>query len=262
MRFAIAQIKCIPGDVESNCERIRKYAAEAKRLNADAVVFPEMTDTGYDLKTVRKCASTWAEPPIQSMQQAAAASGIHLFCGLSEREEGRIYNSIAVADKNGDLIGRYRKTHLFIKDDFREEHWIKPGEALSTVKIGNARIGLMICFDLRFPEVARTLVLNGAEILLIAAAWPLERIEHFRTLARARAIENECYVIACNRVGCDGGVSFGGSSCIMDPNGEVIVKASESREEIITAEITLETVRTVRKSMPVLNARRPDLYKV
>lgn len=262
MRFAVAQIKCIPANVEANVAHISEFTTEAKRLEADIVVFPEMSDTGYDLKVVRKCASAWTEAPMRSILQTAAVSGLHLVCGLSEREEENVYNALAVADSHGELIGRYRKTHLFAKDDFKEEHWIKPGAALSTVKIGNARIGLMICFDLRFPEVARTLVLSGAEALVIAAAWPLDRIDHLCALAQARAIENECYVMVCNRVGRDGGVSFGGSSCIIDPYGKLVAKATKSREEIIIAEVNLELVRTSRKSMPVLNNRRPDLYRL
>jgi omega-amidase len=257
MKFAVAQVKCIAGEPEANCASLFTGAQKARELGCTCVVFPEMLDTGYEFRAIRKSAAPWSGAPFQTAVQAAKESGIYLFCGLSERDNGRIYNSLAVISPEGELIGKYRKTHLFTKDDIREDQIFAPGDSVTIVKIGNVRIGLLICYDLRFPELARTLALDGADIIVLVAAWPESRILHFTALARARAIENQCYVIAANRVGKDGHVAFGGSSCIIDPLGQQLAQGSSDKEEMISAEIQLEFLRQTRRTMPLMHGRRP-----
>jgi predicted amidohydrolase len=121
----------------------------------------------------------------------------------------------------------------------------------------------MICYDLRFPELSRSLVLQGAEVLVLCSAWPFPRLSHWETLIRARAIENQVYFIAANRTGTDdGAISFCGASRIVDPYGVIVTSAAEDREEMISGEISRETILAVRAKMPVLQQRRSDLYKL
>jgi omega-amidase len=128
--------------------------------------------------------------------------------------------------------------------------------------LGELRLGLSICYDLRFPEVYRTLaVKDRVNVFIISSAWPFPRVEHFRVLALARAIENQTYVIAANRVGKDDGVSFCGTSVIIDPYGVTIAAASADREELLLAEISQEVIQSVRNRMTIFAHRRPDLYK-
>jgi predicted amidohydrolase len=123
------------------------------------------------------------------------------------------------------------------------------------------RFGLSVCYDLRFPEVYRKLAVeNDVNAFVISSAWPFPRVEHFRTLAMARAIENQSYVIVANRVGTDNGVSFCGSSAIIDPYGVIIASASQDREELIHAELSVDLVNSVRNRMEVFADRRRDLY--
>ncbi len=262
MKIAIAQIDCSLGDIASNCSKIPLYAKRAKEQDCDVIVFPEMTDTGYEMHTIQQVASSWTDQPFAVAKGAAEDFGMYLICGLSEREGEKIYNSIAVFDPAGNLIGKYRKTHLLSLDPVNEDRYLTPGDSLETVKIGGMIWGLSICYDLRFPEVSRSLVKRGVEVMVVCAAWPLPRQSHWRTLTVARAIENQSYVIATNRVGVDGPLTFCGSSCIVDPYGNLIASGSDTDEEILTAEITHEAVGTLREDMPILKNRRDDLYRL
>ncbi len=133
--------------------------------------------------------------------------------------------------------------------------------APSLCQSGRFRFGFSICYDLRFPEFYRKLATEDeANVFILSSAWPFPRVEHFRILATARAIENQSYVIASNRVGKDDGVPFCGSSAIIDPYGVVVASASADREELLVAEISLENLQSVRDRMPVFTDRRSDLY--
>ncbi|MBI4403470.1 MAG: carbon-nitrogen family hydrolase, partial [Deltaproteobacteria bacterium] len=161
---------------------------------------------------------------------------------------------------DGTLIGKYRKTHLFACSPVYEHHCLSPGDSYEIMEIGGLKFGLLICYDLRFPELARSLALKGAQVLVLVSAWPRSRIEHWRILCAARAIENQLYMVAANRVGQDGEMVFGGSSCLVDPYGIVIGSANDSGEALLVGEIDEEKIASVRKKMPVFEHRREDIY--
>jgi omega-amidase len=139
---------------------------------------------------------------------------------------------------------------------------LSPGDKFATCKIDKFNVGLSICYDLRFPEMCRTLVgRHGANVIVNSSARPFVRIEHLRVLALARAIENQSYMIIANRVGTDDGVSFCGSSVIVDPNGAILAAASADREELIYAKISEEVIADIRKRIPVFDQRRGELYR-
>lgn len=260
MKVAVAQIKCSPGNSASNLEQIAALAETAARQACQVIVVPEMVDTGYEMAVIREKAAAWPGEPFRRLQKVARAHQIYLIAGISEREGDTIYNSIAAFDPAGELIGKYRKAHLAAYPPLNEDSCISPGNALGTISIGNMKWGLMICYDLRFPEMARTLTLNGAEALVLCAAWPFPRVTHWKTLTTARAIENQVYVIAANRVGTDGAATFCGCSCLVDPYGVLIASAAEDREELLMGEVQREVIATVRSRMPIFRHRRPDLY--
>jgi predicted amidohydrolase len=126
--------------------------------------------------------------------------------------------------------------------------------------MGGFKWGLMICYDLRFPELSRTLALQGAEVLAVCSAWPLSRISQWEALLRARAIENQAYVIGANRTGRDRAFTFGGTSLIIDPLGNVVSQGRPGAEELLTADIENAAIESARKAIPVFEHRRPDLY--
>ena len=262
MKIAAAQIACALGDVDANVRKMRDFASRAKDAGADLIVFPEMADTGYSMPVIREHAKPWTEGAVPQLQEIAKTLGLGIISGLSEREGDSIYNSQVSIDAGGAIVARYRKTHLFSPPPIEEHKCFSPGGELMSFAAGPLRIGLTICYDLRFPEVYRTLACeDGVNVFIISSAWPFPRMEHQRVLATARAIENQSYAILSNRVGKEDGVSFCGSSAIIDPYGVAIAAASADREELIVGEVVEEIIRSVRERMGVFAHRRPDVYK-
>jgi omega-amidase len=258
MRVAVAQMVCEVGNVAANCGAMGRLAERAAEAGCDAVVLPEMADTGYDMKTIVEKASSWESGPLQHLQEAASRLGIWIVCGLSEREQDDVYNSAAVVDRSGRLAARYRKAHLFTLA--REPRFLKRGESLTLAAIEGLQWGIMLCYDIRFPEMARSLALKGAEVIVVPSAWPSARINHWCTLLAGRAIENQLYVVGANRAGSDGSLRFCGSSRVIDPYGVIVGSAPETGEYLLVAEVGKGRVDEVRASMPVFADRRPDLY--
>ena len=261
MRIAIAQIQCAPGSAESNIAHACSYCSRAKKEGAELVVLPEMVDTGYDLAVAAKTASGWDVGPLSALRETAQKESICIACGLSERDKGDLFNSLALIDARGAIAAKYRKTHLFFGPGIDERSCFRPGAELTSAAVEGVRMGLSICYDLRFPEMFRVLaVKHQVQAFINCSAWPFPRVSHFSCLLRARAIENQCYMIAANRVGKDGHAVFCGSSVVIDPFGATVACASEDREELILADLSAEVLQAARQRMPVLNHRREDLY--
>jgi omega-amidase len=262
MKVAAAQISCILGDLKSNLEKMDDFASRARQAGAELIVFPETADTGYAMSIIQAQATSGNDGVIPKLQQIAQAHSIALISGIAEREGARIYNTQIVIDASGKLVARYRKAHLFTAARIGEDKCFTPGDEFTSFSMGGFRFGLSICYDLRFPEVYRTLAVRDAvNVFAISSAWPFPRAEHFRTLAVARAIENQSYVVSSNRVGMDDGIPFCGMSAIIDPYGVVIASGSADREELVSAELSEEVLQSVRKRMTIFDHRRPELYQ-
>jgi omega-amidase len=261
VKIAVAQISCVLGDLNANLLKIRDFSSRAKSSGAELITFPEMVDTGYSMSAIQAHATSWNEGAVPELQKIARNFSIGIICGVSERDGSSIYNSQVFIDANGEVSAKYRKIHLFTAAPIEEHKCFAAGDECTSVVLGGLRFGLSICYDLRFPELYRTLAIEEkVKAFIISSAWPFPRVEHFRILATARAIENQSYVIAANRVGTDDGVTFCGSSAIIDPYGVVIAAALADREELIQAEISEEVANSVRSRMAVFAQRRPDLY--
>jgi predicted amidohydrolase len=261
VKIAAAQIACSLGDLDANVRKIRDFSSRAKEGGAELIVFPEMADTGYSMPVIQACARPWSEGAVPELQKIAKSLSIAIISGVSERDGDSIYNSQVFIDATGKVVGSYRKTHLFTGAPIGEDKCFSSGAELMSFPFGGFRLGLSICYDLRFPEVYRTLAIEEkANVFILSSAWPFPRVEHFRVLATARAIENQSYVIVSNRVGADDGVTFCGSSAIIDPYGVTVACASTDREELVQAEVSEEAISSVRNKMAVFEQRRPDLY--
>jgi omega-amidase len=261
MKVAVAQISCSLGDPEANLSKVRDFSHCAKQAGAELIVFPEMSDTGYSMPVIQKHASHWKTGFVAGLREIANQLSIAIASGVSERDGSSIYNSQVLIDAKGDVVAKYRKTHLYAVAPVEEQTCFAPGDSFASFEFAGLNFGFSICYDLRFPEMFRNLVTEqNVGAFLISSAWPFPRDEHFCVLARARAIENQSYVIASNRVGKDNELWFCGNSAVIDPRGVVIAAASPDREELIHADVSQELVQSVRRRMQSLGHRRQDLY--
>ena len=261
MKIAAAQIASTPGDLDANLHAIHDFASRAQESGASLVVFPEMIDTGYSMPVIQKHATSWNEGAVPQLQKMAKQLSLAIIAGVSDRDGLCIYNAQVFIDAGGNIRAKYRKTHLVTAAPLDERSVFTAGDAFVSCEFDKFNLGLTICYDLRFPEVCRTLAVeHRANVFINSSAWPFPRLEHLRILALARAIENQCYLILANRVGTDDGVTFCGTSAIIDPYGVIVAAASADREELIQAEISEEVINSVRKRMAVFDHRRTDLY--
>jgi omega-amidase len=262
VKIAAAQISCVPGDVDANLHKIRDFSSHAKDSGAELVVFPEMVDTGYSMPVIQKQAKAWANGAVPELQEIAKGVSIAIVSGIAEREGDSIYNAQVMVDSSGQVVGKYRKTHLVTAAPLDERGTFRPGNDFTSLSMAGFRFGLSICYDLRFPEMCRMLAVeHQTNVLINSSAWPFPRLEHLRILALARAIENQSYLVLANRVGTDDAVTFCGTSAIIDPYGVIVAAASADREELIQAEISREGIDSVRSRMAVFDHRRADLYR-
>jgi omega-amidase len=262
MKLAVAQISCSLGDPEANLVKVRGFSRRAKEAGAELIVFPEMIDTGYSMPVIRARAGDWNSGFVPALQNIATDLSIAIVSGVSERDGSAIYNSQVFIDSNGKIPAKYRKTHLYAVAPVEEQTCFASGDYFATFVLGGLHFGFSICYDLRFPEMYRKLSIEQkVDAFIISSAWPFPRVDHFRTLAIARAIENQSYVVASNRVGKDDDLWFCGSSAIIDPRGVVIAAASADREELIQADLSEELVLSVRNRVQSFAHRRPDLYQ-
>ncbi len=260
MKVGLAQINCEVGDLEQNCSKFDKYAALAKKQGCKVVLFPEMSDTGYVTSTFSKSAQTWPSVGFKAASKAASLHSINLICGISEKENDSVYNSLAAFNDSGELIAKYRKTHLFSPAPVSEDKYCVPGSKAVVVEIAGIPWGLSICYDLRFPELYRSLMLKGAQVLFNASAWPATRPTHWDHLSRARAIENQCFFLGVNRVGVDENLRMHGKSRVVAPMGDILAEASSDAEELLVAEIDLKLINDFRTKIPAVKSRRDDIY--
>lgn len=249
LNVASIQMDCVPGDVKQNLNKAVGFIHEAKEQGAELILLPELFNVGYDF-TVYETMDYSFEQTKEVLADTAKQLNIHLVAGVLELVEDKYHNSVLVFDNFGQVIARYSKVNLFPLS-YEEEIFV-PGAEAVTVKIGEIQFGIMICFDLRFPELSRQYLKEECDAILIASAFPFPRLDHWRTLLKARAIENQMYVVSANRSGQDGGLTFLGNSCIIDPWGTVKATASETEEGIITHTIDPEKVQQVRQIMPVV----------
>lgn len=256
--ISLGQMDVKLGDPAANWRTVQGMTVEAKRRGSDLVVFPELWSTGYDLAN----AASYAVPTDEGIfAQVAALARAHeidiLGSCLSLLGEGQFGNTAVYFAANGRSLGEYSKLHLFRL--MQEEQYLTAGAEPTLLETDWGKMGLSICYDLRFPELFRHYALAGAQIVFLPAEWPHPRLAHWRTLLRARAIENQMYVVACNRVGSSNDSHFFGHSCILDPWGEAVVEAGED-EILLTAVIDIAKVAEVRAKIPVFEDRRPDVY--
>ena len=185
---------------------------------------------------------------------------VHIVAGsVSNVRGGNIYNTAMVFDRSGQCIAEYDKTHLFTP--MGEHNFYTGGDHLCRFLLDGIPCAVIICYDVRFPELVRTLCLSGIDLLFVVSQWPKERIPHLQTLTAARAIENQIFVACCNSCGTAEQTVFGGHSSILDPFGNILVQAGSS-EELVSADCDFQILSEIRSSIPVFRDRHPELYTI
>lgn len=253
------------GDVRAQA---RRFATQAVEAGCSLVVFPEnfMWPGKLSAEELKALAEPIDGPFVQGMCETMGEAGIWAVFTMNERNEagGPPFNVAVVVDSEGNVRGSYRKCHLYDALGVRESDRLTAGNALfGPIEAPFCKLGVAICYDLRFPELARAEALAGCELLVYPAAWHVGRCkpQQWQTLLCARAIENEMFVAGIDRCG----KGFVGNSLVADPMGRVLAQGAggtepEGIEALITCEIDLEKMASTRKNMPILEHRRPELY--
>lgn len=262
MRFKAAaiQINMRAGAPEQNFARALRLVKKALRSRAKLVVLPELFITGFDYQSIRELPQRCTNECLQELRACAGDSGAVVVAGSvatkgrGKDAAGKIFNTCHVIGSSGRTKTVYSKMHMFSLMD--EDVHFSPGTSLAIAKTNYGKIGPCICFDIRFPEVARQATMLGAQILAVPAEFPHPRLDYWRTLLKARAIENQVFVIAANRVGCDNTGHFFGHSMVISPTGEILAEAGED-ETILTARIDLSEIDSAREAVPCLDRINP-----
>ncbi|HEC33308.1 MAG TPA: carbon-nitrogen hydrolase family protein [Chloroflexi bacterium] len=258
---ATVQMQPALGQMEENLvkmgEFIRRIATEQP---VDLIVFPELATTGYEMgPRFPQTAQLVPGPTANIIGQRAAEYGVHVAFGMvtKEKVESIVYDSAVLVGPDGEVLGQYHKVHL----RGEERMAFRAGYRLLPFETDFGVVGLMIGWDLAFPEVARSLVLEGAEVLAVLANWEEPHVAEWRTYLLARAYENAVFVAAANRVGEEPSYTFFGQSAIIDPQGRVLATMDEPIEGYAVAKISLDEVRRQREDSQILQCRRPAAYR-
>ena len=255
IQAAAIQFKVTQGDVDANLAYVRKALARAADQGANLAVLPEMWSSGFSYKNLNELALRTAGI-VEELLELSRELKLVICGSMPEPNGDKVFNTVFVMD-NGILAGTYRKLHLFSL--LGEDKAFDGGDRWLAVDTSIGKIGVIICYDLRFPELSRRLALEGARIICVPAQWPKPRQEHWRTLLRARAIENQLFVVACNACGVIGKLDLFGMSMVIDPKGEVLAEGGEEPCEII-APLDMPGMDVWRTQIPCFEDRKPELY--
>ena len=265
MLVAAAQIEPKLAEPERNLEVCLARLEEAAAAGAELLVLPECAIPGYMFESAEE-ALPFAEevpgPSTEVLERESRRLGMHVVCGLLERDGDTLRNAAVLVGPDG-LVGTYRKTHLpFLGVD----RFVVPGDELTVYDTPLGRIGVEICYDLRFPEVTRTLALKGAEIVAHPTNFPIAAKVQTELITVARAAENRIYLLTANRVGKERWGEFCGWSQIVDPYGKRLAEAGETEEALLVADVDVEKARDKDYVIPgeyelyLFGHRRPELY--
>ncbi len=243
---------------EPRAARVERVAGLVSRQRGvDLIVLPELWPAGaFAYPAWEGSAEPVDGPLVRTMSEAARAAGttVHMGSFIERGETGQLFNTSMVLDAHGQTLATYRKMHRF---GFSDGEPRLLGAGTDTVVYdarAHGRWGLATCYDLRFPELFRALVDGGSDVFVVVAGWPQARIGHWSLLARARAVENQAFVLACNATGQQGRTTLGGRSLVVDPWGEVVAEAG-TEQQVLTVDVDLDLVRRTREDFPVLRDR-------
>ena len=261
MKLSCVQMDMAFSNPAENFERAALLIKEAAKANPDVILLPEMFNLGFfPRENLQELSDNDGEKTKEIMSALARELSVNIVAGsVANNKEDGVYNTAYVFSSSGEVIGEYDKTHLF--SPMGEDKFFKKGNSLCSFTIDGVKCGILICYDIRFPELTRSLTVNGIDVLFLVAQWPNVRIPHLHALCKARAIENQMFVACCNSCGKAGETVYGGSSVIFNPWGELLCSAKEN-EEIIFADCDMSIIKNIRETINVFADRRTELYNI
>jgi predicted amidohydrolase len=263
IKVALAQITCKRGDKKLNIRKIEDNVVRARKQGAELVIFPELSVTGYVLRDqVYELAEIIPGQSTNILEKLAGKTGTHIIFGLPElsgKTQATIYNAAVLVGPHG-FIGKYRKMYLPTHSVFEEKRYFRPGYQTAVFETELGKIGLIICYDIFFPEVSRLTRLKGAQLIVCISASPATRRAFFETLTTARAIENTAFLAYVNLVGIEDGLQFWGGSRLVGPNGTILAKTKYDKEDLVIGEVDYSDIKTIETFVPILKDLRPELF--
>jgi predicted amidohydrolase len=257
LEVCIVQPKLALGDIDDNLDRALKLIEDAsKEGHLDIIALPEVFATGFPYDILPELAKRSGQI-IGTLAEKAKQIGSYIVFTLVVEDDGCYYNRFIALDPSGKITARYDKTHLFSRAG--EDKFFTPGKDIVSFEVKGAKVAPMICYEVRFPELSRKMILDGAQILIYPAQWPGFRIHQWEILLKGRAVENQCYVIGIGAYGPHGDTEMGGHSMVIAPYGDVLCRI-DSEEGYARTTIGPEKMKNLRSRIPVLMERRPDIY--
>jgi predicted amidohydrolase len=258
MKVSLLQMNIIPGNLIANRENAAQLINKAALQHPDTVVLPEMWTTAYQLEGISSICDKYGEPTNDMIGAIAAEKKINIVAGsYASLEEEQVFNTAYIFDRKGNNIAKYQKIHLFKL--MEENKYIESGSSHSVFMLDGVKCGIIICYDLRFPELTRKLALEGIKLLFVPAQWPAARLDHWITLLKARAIENQIFIAAVNRAGENPEDEFLGGSMVINPFGEIIAQG-DYKQQIISAELDFSLIEQTKLKIDILGDRVPHTY--
>jgi N-carbamoylputrescine amidase len=264
LRLALIQMRSEVASRDHNVSKALGYMDEVAKEQPDLIVVPEFFNTEYFAQYRDYKYMDYAEPEdgytITAMRKKAAELRVHICATIFEQEgPGLYYDTAFMIDPSGEVIGKYRKTHPAAVLSL-EKIYFRGGVRFPVWEINGIRVSAIICYDHFFPETARCAAINGAEVILGPFAAPPDTTENWDAMMRIRAFENGVFMAPCNKVGVEGGWTFGGGSLVADPYGKIVQKASTQEDDTVIVDIDRETIFEARRAYPLLRDRRPEIY--
>lgn len=257
IEITLAQIHSEFGKPYNNLKHVLDIIQSIQPLHPHILVLPELWTSGFDLHHTAEHAPADTEI-LQELTRQAADKNIWIGGSYLTQTNDNYYNTFVLLGPQGEQAV-YHKIHLIKL--MQEERWFTAGDQYTVVDTGFAKIGLSVCYDLRFPALFQALSHHGSNLMLLPAAWPLPRINHWDLLVHARAVENQCFFAACNAVGGTHRETFGGTSLLVSPWGEDILRFNQNEETIQTATIEMDEVDQLREKFPVLREQKEDGFR-
>lgn len=263
LKVTLSQISCKVGNKKANIKTMQESVTQAKKQKAELVIFPELSLTGYTTRDLTyELAEPIPGPSVKALEKIAKKEKNYIVFGMLERSEKAqavVYNTAVLLGPEG-YIGKYQKMYLPTHSVFEEKRYFRPGYKAPVFETNIGKLGIIICYDVFFPEPTRLLRLKGAQLVICISASPAARRKFFEVLTTARAIENNAFFAYVNLVGLENGLEFWGGSRLISPSGHIISQAKYNQEDIITGNIDYADLKRVGAFVPTLRDLRPELF--